>query len=114
MDLYRNTLGIFGIVIVLGSFCIAQPPPGDLLAGHAVFINKCKICHGEAGEGNPAIARALKTTQPVLYAGTVQNKSDADLRRIIALGTGKMKPVAGLGDADFDNVITFIRTLKQR
>ncbi len=91
---------------------LAQPPE-DLGPGRAVFMSKCKVCHGSTGEGNPAVARALKTTQPVLYAETVQGKSDADLKKIIAMGSGKMKPVAGMGDSDFGSVIAFVRTLKQ-
>ena len=104
--------GLIAISIV-SALAIAQPAPGTLAAGQAVFYDKCATCHGETGEGNPAVARALKTTQPYLYGETVQGKTDADLRRIIIMGSGKMKPVVGLGDTDFGNVITFVRTLKR-
>lgn len=112
MNSYKTISGILTALFLLGAVAVAQPS-GNLAAGSAVFADKCATCHGDSGEGNPAVARALKTTQPYLYGDMVQTKSDTDLRRIIIMGSGKMKPVVGMGDADFGNVISFVRTLKR-
>ncbi len=42
----------------------------------------------------------------------VQAKSDADLKKIITQGTGKMKPVASVTGKQVDDVVAFVRTLK--
>jgi hypothetical protein len=43
----------------------------------------------------------------------VQSKSDAELKKIITEGNGKMKPVGGLDDKQVADVIAFVRTLKE-
>jgi len=35
------------------------------------------------------------------------------LKKIITTGTGKMQPVGGVAGADLDNLVAFVRTLKQ-
>src|SRR4029077_20360775 len=71
----------------------------------------CKTCHAEDGHGNDGMAKLLKTTIPPLDGNEVQKMSDADLKKIIVEGKGKMKPVQGLSDAEIDNVIAYVRTL---
>jgi mono/diheme cytochrome c family protein len=85
----------------------------DAAAGHATYDKKCKVCHGASGEGNPGMAKALNTTITPLNSPEVQKMSDADLKKVVTSGKGKMKPVSGLSDADLDNVIAFVRTLKK-
>jgi len=84
---------------------------GDAEAGKAVFSKKCALCHGKEGEGKDSIAKMMKVEMPHLGSKEVQAKSDADLQKIIDEGTGKMKPVKGLSDADKSNVIAFVRSL---
>ncbi len=59
------------------------------------------------------MAKLLKTTIPPLDSAEVQSKSDADLKKIITEGTGKMKPVKDLSDADIANVIAYVRAFKK-
>jgi len=82
----------------------------DAAAGKAVYAAKCKACHGANGEGNPAIAKMMKVEMKPLSAAA--GMSEADLKKIITDGTGKMKPVAVSG-ADLDNVVAFVKTLKK-
>jgi mono/diheme cytochrome c family protein len=101
---------VTGVVLsMFATVCFAA----DAAAGKAVYERKCKMCHGAAGEGNPGMAKALNITIPPLGSGDVQKLSDADLKKVITEGKGKMKPVAGLSDAEVDNVIAYVRTLKQ-
>ena len=91
----------------------AVPPAGDVAAGKIVYEKKCRICHGDNGEGNPDVAKKLKADQKPLFDPEVQKKTDADFKKIITEGTGKMKPPKKVTDTDMDNVIAFIRTLKK-
>ncbi len=81
--------------------------------GKAVFDGKCKMCHGVDGSGNPAIAKAMKITLRPLGSAEVQAKSDADIKKNIMEGTGKMKPITGLTPKQVDEVVAYVRTLKK-
>ena len=94
----------------LPCLCLAAEK-GDLKAGAAVFATSCKTCHGAQGEGNPAIAKVLKTEIPNLGAKEVQDLSDEQLKTIVADGKGKMKPVKAVSGKQLDDVVAFIRSL---
>jgi mono/diheme cytochrome c family protein len=81
--------------------------------GKAVFAAKCSPCHGPNGEGKPAIAKMYNVTMHPLGSADVQSKSDADFKKIVTAGQGKMKAPTGLSDKDVSDVIAFVRTLKQ-
>ena len=79
----------------------------DAVAGKAVYATKCKSCHGADGEGNPAIAKALKVELKPLSSTTV------DVKEVIVSGQGKMKPMPAVAGADLDNVVAYVKTLKK-
>lgn len=87
---------------------------GDAKAGHAVFTAHCQMCHGTHGEGNPALAKMLKTTIPNFTSKAVQSLSETQIREVIEKGKEKMPPVHGLSAAEIDNVIAFVRTLGKK
>ena len=105
-------LSIIIAILAIGSLGVAQAA-GDGAAGKAVFEKKCQMCHGERGDGKPAIAKALKIEMRSLSSTEVQAKPDPELRKDIVSGNGKMKPVK-LGDAELTGVIAFIRTLGKK
>ena len=80
--------------------------------GKTLFAAKCQACHGPNGEGKPAIAKMFNVTMHPLGSKEVQSKSDADFKKTITTGQGKMKPVAGLTDAQVSDAVAFVRTLK--
>lgn len=84
---------------------------GDAAKGKAVY-SRCAICHGNSGEGNAAIGKAYGITMPVLGSESVQSLDDAALKKIILEGKGKMQPLK-LSDAEVDDVIAFVRSLKK-
>ncbi len=52
-------------------------------------------------------------TMPNLASKETQAKSDADLKKAITAGQGKMKPVAGVTDKQAGDIVAYIKTLKQ-
>ena len=102
------------LFVSLAAAILAIPlAAADAAAGKALFTQKCKSCHGAEGDGNPAIAKAMKVTLNPLSGKEVQSKSDADLRKVITAGMGKMKAVASMSEAQAGDVVAFIRTLKK-
>ena len=57
--------------------------------------------------------KLLGVTFTPLSSDEVQKMSDDDIKKIITEGKDKMKPVKDLTDADKDNVIAYVRTLKK-
>jgi len=82
-------------------------------AGKEVYTKKCQTCHGADGNGNPGMAKALKVEFKPLGSEEIQKKSDAEIKKIITDGSGKMKPVAGVTGADLDAVVAHVRTMKK-
>jgi len=83
----------------------------DAKAGQAVYTRACKSCHGADGVAPAAIAKMMKAEIKDLK-GSVASHSDADLKKIIVEGKGKMVPTKGVTPADIDNVIAYMHTLK--
>jgi len=80
--------------------------------GKAVYTSKCQSCHGADGVAKDAMAKMFKVEMKPLGSKDVQAHSDADLKKIIAQGQGKMKPVAGLSDQQVSDVVAYMRTFK--
>lgn len=100
--------------VLLLSLCSFAPAWGaDAEAGKAVFLKKCKICHGADGQGNAGMAKVLKVEIKHLGDASVQEMSDDDIKKTMLEGVGKMKPIKGVAGDDLDNVVAFVRTLKK-
>ena len=105
-------------LLPIGLLCgLALVPPrtlaADAAAGKTVFDAKCKACHGADGAGNPAIAKMMKVEMKALGSAEVQKRSDADLKMVVTMGTGKMKPVTTVTGADLDNVVAYVHSMKK-
>ncbi len=119
-----TTLAIaaFALVVSAGS---AQA--GDAAAGKTVYDTNCSSCHGPSGKGDGPVGAALNPKPRDFSAGSFKfdaDKSgtpgeDADLKLVIQKGAAAfggsalMAPWPTLSDGDIDNVIAFIRSLKQ-
>lgn len=85
----------------------------DAEAGKAVYMKACRGCHGADGAPNAGIAKSQGVTMKHLGDPDVQKTSDADLKKAIVEGFGKMKPVKSVTPAQADDVVAFMRTLKK-
>jgi mono/diheme cytochrome c family protein len=100
----------FGFILIAA---LVLPPsvtaqPGDT-AGKALYAKSCAGCHGAAGEPKAALAKALQVEMRHLGSKEVLAKSDAELRKDMLEGFGKMKPVKGLSDPEVNHVIAYMR-----
>jgi mono/diheme cytochrome c family protein len=101
---------VIGSIALLASLTLAFAGAPE---GKTVFASKCQPCHGPNGEGKPAIAKMYSVTMRPFASKEVQARTDADFKKIVTTGQGKMKPLTGLSDKDVTDVIAFVRTLKQ-
>jgi mono/diheme cytochrome c family protein len=106
---------LIGSTILLGTLLFAVTPlfAADVAAGKDLFGKKCASCHGSSGEGKEAIAKTFKVELRALGSKEVQSKSDADFKKIIMEGTGKMRPVKDVDAKGADDIVAFMRTLKK-
>ena len=111
MKTFSLTILLLALVIIVGC---ASTFAQDAAAGKAVYSKKCQSCHAADGNGNATLANAMKVEFKPLSSDEVQKMSDADLKKTITSGMGKMKPVQGLMPAEVDSVVAFIRTFKKK
>lgn len=82
--------------------------------GQKNYDAKCKSCHGKTGEGNPALAKALKVDPAVLSLKDLK-KSDDEWVAIIKEGKGKMPSLkAKLSDDEIKDLVKYIRAFSQK
>jgi mono/diheme cytochrome c family protein len=94
-------------ILIFAALTATSAWAADAAAGKTVYATKCKSCHGADGEGNPAIAKAMKVELKPLSATT------ADVKDVVTKGQGKMKPVSSVTGADLDNVVAYVKSLKK-
>jgi mono/diheme cytochrome c family protein len=87
---------------------------GDAAAGRDLFGKKCASCHGASGEGKDAIAKTFKVEMRNLGSKEVQAKSDADFKKVMMDGTGKMKGVKDIDAKGTDDIVTYLRTFAKK
>jgi mono/diheme cytochrome c family protein len=100
---------------------------GDAAAGKVTFDTNCMTCHGMTGAGDGPLAVALDPKPRDLSTGSFKFDTDSDgaigtdtdLKNVITQGamafggSALMAPWPSLADADVDNLIAYIRTLKK-
>jgi mono/diheme cytochrome c family protein len=83
---------------------------GFAQAGDATYKAKCSTCHGATGTPSAGMAKMMgikAVSDPEIQKLTVDQIS-----AVIKDGKGKMKPVAGLTDAQIKDVATYYHGLK--
>ena len=100
----RSLAVLAAAVYLAGSTSFAQS------SGAATYKAKCQVCHGATGTPSPGMAKMMGI-KPV---------SDPEIKKLTAdqmiaavkNGKGKMKPIAGLTDAQIKDVVAYFRTMK--
>jgi mono/diheme cytochrome c family protein len=100
------------IVLITSAIWAGSVSAADLKAGAAAYDTSCKSCHGANGTANPAISKMMKVDISDLKSAEVVSMSDADMSKIITGGKGKMRPVAAVSNASAENVVAYVRSLK--
>ena len=78
--------------------------------GEATYKAKCASCHGATGTPSAGMAKMMgikPVSDPAIQALTIDQMSAA-----IKDGKGKMKPIAGLTDAQIKAVAAYYKGLK--
>lgn len=100
--MFRSSATLAALVLFAGVLSFAD--------GAATYKAKCAMCHGPTGTPSAGMAKAMgikSVSDPAIKSLT--------LDQVIATvknGKGKMKPVAGLSDADVKSVSGYFKTLK--
>lgn len=118
------------LFILLASAFVFLAAPGwaaDADAGKNTYNMLCSVCHGPTGKGDGPAGVALNPPPRDFSVGAFKYDADkngtvgndADLRLVIKNGAAAyggnpvMAPWGHLADADVDNLIAFIHSLKQ-
>src|SRR5215475_15860362 len=93
---------------------------GDAATGKELYVKNCQKCHAPDGAGVPKMYRLVKATLVHLGSKEAQEKSDDFIRKSMTDGCckpgNKMEPVKEprtLTPAEVENILAFVRTLKQ-
>jgi cytochrome c6 len=100
----------FNLVIMAASLVVASiaTPLFAQSSGATIYKTKCQMCHLVDGSGN----KGMKV--PAFTAGTSEARLIAATKNGVNTGPVKMPAYAGkLTDADIDNVVAYIKTLKK-
>ena len=100
----RSQVVLAVVVFLAGAVCFAQS------GGEATYKAKCQSCHGSTGTPNPGIAKMMgvkPVSDPDIQKLTPDQMADA-----VKNGKGKMKPIAGLTDAQIKDAVAYYRGLK--
>jgi mono/diheme cytochrome c family protein len=80
--------------------------------GKALYDKSCASCHGAAGKGDGAAAKAMKNKPADLSGAAVKGMSDADIAKFIKEGkAGTTHPKAKLSDEEAAAVAKYVKSL---
>ena len=105
------------LLILLGviPISLAAPAKGNPEAGKKIYLESCQNCHGTTGKGDSEMAAYISPAPANLTAKATQDKTDAQLRKVIQEGrpgTAMTRYAAAFDEEKLDDVIAYIRSLK--
>ncbi len=99
----RSQVVLASVLFVASAMCFAE-------SGEATYKAKCAMCHGATGTPSAGMAKMMgikPVSDPEIKKLTVEQMIAA-----VKNGKGKMKPVAGLSDAQIKEAVMYYRGLK--
>ena len=100
---FRSGIVMAAAVLLAGSMCFAED-------GAAIYKSKCAMCHGPAGTPSAGIAKMMGI-KPVSDP-SMKTLTESQIVSVVKNGKGKMKPIAGLTDAQVSAVAAYFKSLK--
>src|SRR5947209_14746720 len=100
-------------VIRLGHSLAQEKHKGNAETGKGLYMDNCNSCHGDKGQGNPKMYKRLGAVIVHLGSKQAQDKSDESIIKTMTDGFGKMEKMDDLKPEDIENIVAFVRTLKQ-
>jgi mono/diheme cytochrome c family protein len=105
-----KTVASFYLMMTLGAGAALA---SDAAAGKDFYAKRCKACHAEDGSGAPAMKKKFGDKLRALDSKGVQALKDPDLAKAIKAGDSHKALAKSITDAEINNVIAFIRSLKK-
>jgi mono/diheme cytochrome c family protein len=97
-------------VVLAATFALASSMGFAQAGGEATYKAKCQMCHGATGTPSPGMAKAMGV-KPVSDPA-IKKLSVDEIIGAVKNGKGKMKPIAGLTDAQIKDVAAYFKGLK--
>ena len=112
----RVNLGLM-VWMLLGviPISLAASGKGNPAMGQKLYRESCQNCHGPAGKGDSEMAAYLTPAPADLTSKTTQEKTDAQLRKVIQEGrpgTAMTGYAAAFDEEKLNDVMAYIRSLK--
>jgi mono/diheme cytochrome c family protein len=97
-------------VILFFVICCSLLAQESSSSGAAIFKSKCVVCHGSDGSGNTPLGKQLQAAN--LHSKQVQQRSDAELHKIIHDGQANMPPFGDqLSETEIDQLVKYVRLM---
>ena len=94
---------------------LAAPGKGNPSAGQKLYLESCQNCHGPSGKGDSEMAAYLTPAPANLTSKATQEKTDAQLRKVIQEGrpgTAMTGYAVAFDEEKLDDIMAYIRSLK--
>ncbi len=92
--------------------------PESIAAGEAIYMKRCRACHGRDGQGGNPKDAGSKAPPNLVDRATTFGPSDGEIFHVIRNGVGpafEMEPWDDrLNETDTWNVVNFLRDLAKR
>jgi cytochrome c6 len=100
----RSLLVLAVVACLAGAVGFAQS------SGEATYKAKCAMCHGATGVPSAGMAKAMGVKPASDPA--IKKLTAAEMFTSVKNGKGKMKPIAGLSEAQIKDAVSYYRGLK--
>lgn len=105
---HKISIAIAGLLVWAGTTSAAIA--GDADSGKALYEKSCAGCHGADGKGNEKMAKLLGDKGLNIVGTETKKKSDEQLLKLIAEGSGKM-PASKLNKGEQKQALGYARSL---
>lgn len=107
----------FVVWVLVGTIpmSLAASGKGNPATGQKLYLESCRNCHGPTGKGDSEMAAYLTPAPANLTSKATQEKTDAQLRKVIQEGrpgTAMTGYAAAFDEEKLNDMIAYIRSLK--